>query len=95
VANQTINVASPRSMVNFHGASVVFSFVVTFKKENHNACNGHGWLKTGTVTSICQCAIDRAKRELARVGRNAFESASRRMFPPVDVSEQARALLKK
>jgi hypothetical protein len=80
-----INVASPRSIVDFHGASVVFAFIVGFKKRNHGACNGQGHLKllNPTCTQICQCATDRAKKHLQKVGRSEFEAESRAAFPPV------------
>ncbi len=63
-------------LIDFHGSKIPVGFVISFKKSGHNFCNGQGFAILDAIVHPCTCAWSRAERELRKVGRTAFESAS-------------------
>lgn len=63
-------------LIDFHGSKIPIGYIISFKKSGHNHCNGQGFALLNKIAHACTCAWSRAEREMRKVGRAAFESAS-------------------
>jgi len=74
--SKTHTVRGILGLIDFHGSKVPVGFIISFKKSGHNFCNGQGFAILSSIAHPCTCAWSRAERELRKIGRTAFESAS-------------------